>query len=182
MASSLPRPVLAAALGLPLLLAAGAVTLALTMDDDAVPAAPSADTPLALAAVPAPAAASPECAALVAALPDRLPSGTDQLDRRPLAEPAPAGAAAWGVDQPAVLRCGLDRPAELTRTAELLQVNGVRWLRLSDPATDSSTWVAADRAVYVALTLTERSGTGPLQDVSSAITGTLPAQPVQPAG
>ncbi len=176
---------LAAVLGLPLALAVGAAAIALTVgadDDEAVPPAPSASTPLTLAAVPGAAAASPECAALVAALPAELPSGATQLDRRPLAEPAPPGAAAWGVDDPVVLRCGLDRPAELTRTAELLEINGVRWLRLSDPVTASSTWVAADRPVYVALTLPDTTGTGPLQDVSSAIAASLPAQLVRPAG
>ena len=176
---------LAAVLGLPLALAVGAAAMALTIDDrgaDGVPPAPTASTPLTLAAVPAPAAGSPDCAELVAALPDRLPSGATQLDRRPLADPAPPGAAAWGVDEPVVLRCGLDRPTELTRTAELLEVNGVRWLRLADPVTARSTWVAADRPVYIALTLPDRSGTGPLQDVSTAIAGSLPAQLVRPAG
>lgn len=169
-------------LGLPLLLAAGAVVLARTVDHDGVAPAPQADAPLAVAAVPAPAADSPQCAALLAALPDRLQSGSTQLDRRPLAEPVPPGTAAWGAQRPAVLRCGLDRPAELTRTAALLQINGVRWLQLRDQAAEVTSWVAVDRAVYVVLTLADPTGTGPLQDVSSAITATLPAQPVQPGG
>lgn len=181
MTGQLPRPLLAVVIGLPLLLAAAAVVLALVVDDRAVPAAPEASVPLAVPRVPAPAAGSPECAALVAALPDRLPSGATQLDRRPLATPAPEGAAAWGIEQTVVLRCGLGRPVELTRTAALLEINQVRWLRLRG-FDATSTWVAVDRPVYIALTLSDDSGTGPLQDISATISATLSAQPVQPAG
>lgn len=186
--SSLPRPVLAAIVAMPLLLAVIAAIIALVAgrgtdggpgDGTVLPAA-GADSPLVLPAVPAPAAGSPECAALVAALPARLQSGPEQLDRRPLATPSPTGAAAWGVQHTVVLRCGLDRPVELTPTAGLLEVNGVRWLRL--PGQDAtSTWVAVDRPVYVALTLPDNSGTGPLQDVSNAIGATMAARPVEPA-
>jgi len=192
----LPRPVLAVVIALPLLLAVCAAVLAIVAGDNASdttggnagdtardtaapPPATEASAPLALPAVPAPAAGSPDCARLLAALPEWLPSGTARLDRRPLATPAPLGAAAWGVVQTVILRCGLDRPAELTATATLLDVSGVQWLQL--PGQDAtSTWVAVDRPVYVALTQPDDSGTGPLQDVSAAIKSTLSEQPVRP--
>ncbi|HEY0640644.1 MAG TPA: DUF3515 domain-containing protein [Pseudonocardiaceae bacterium] len=186
MVRSLPRPLLAVVIALPVALALAAVVLAITLGADAerpVPPADDAATPLAVAAVPAPQASSPDCARLLGALPDALRSGPRQLDRRPLADPAPAGTAAWGpTEDPAVLRCGLDRPAELTSTASLLEVNGVRWLHLPDPDLPRATWVAVDRAVHVALTLSEATGTGPLQDVSTAIGATLPAREIRPAG
>ena len=169
------------AIGLPVLLAAVVAAIAL------LPGSHSgqdgrADEPLALAAVPAPSAGSADCHALIERLPDALVSaGSHRLGRRVLAAPEPAGAAAWGPDENLVtLRCGLERPAELTRTATLLDISGVRWLRLAGDGL--STWVAVDRPVYVALTQGDVIGTGPLQDVSSAITAALPAQRVQPGG
>jgi Protein of unknown function (DUF3515) len=189
MRGSPPRLVLAVAVVLPLLLALAAAVVALVAGDgqgtgtgpgeEAVPPAAAAGMPLALPAVAAPAAGSPQCAALLTALPQHLPSGSDRLDRRPLAEPAPPGAAAWGVTTTVVLRCGLDKPAELIPTAALLEVSGVQWLRLRGPDS-TSTWVAVDRPVYVALTLSDDSGTGPLQDVSEVIRSTLDERPVEP--
>lgn len=134
--------------------------------------------PLVLPPVPAPAAGSPDCTRLLAALPGSMRSGTDTLTHRELLAPAPVGAAAWGSPRsdPVVLRCGLDRPAELTPTAELLDVSGVRWLRI--PGDSDITWLAVDRAVYVALTEPSAAGTGPLQDVSATIRTVLPPQPV----
>lgn len=163
---------LAAVIALPLLLATAVAALSLLNR-------PGPEGPLAVPAVPAPAAGSAECSALVVALPRRLQSGATQLERRTLASPAPQGTAAWGAQRPAVLRCGLDRPAELTRTAQLLEISGVRWLTLAGEG--QSTWVAVDRPVYVALTLPDGAGTGPLQGVSSAIVASLPSRPVQPA-
>jgi Protein of unknown function (DUF3515) len=139
--------------------------------------------PLPLAAVPAPAASSTSCTGLLAALPDSLPGPAGPLARRPLADPAPPGAAAWvAAPSPAVLRCGLDRPAELTPTSPLLQVNGVRWLTLPGvDGVDADTFVAVDRPVFVALTLPRGLGTGPVQAVSDAVRDALPAcEPMQP--
>jgi Protein of unknown function (DUF3515) len=165
------------AIGLPVLLAVVVATIALVSGGRAG----RAEGPLALPAVPAPAADSADCRALIERLPDALGSAGTRLDRRVIAAPEPAGAAAWGSDQnPVTLRCGLDRPAELTRTARLLDVSGVRWLRLAGDG--ASSWVAVDRSVYIALTYGDAAGTGPLQDVSAAITAALPAQRVQPGG
>jgi hypothetical protein len=175
------------AIGLPVLLAVVVAAVALLTDDGTPPAplTPDAQAPLALPAVPAPAAGSAHCRALMDRLPGELASAGQRLARRTLADPAPAGTAAWGGGQaggrdPVLLRCGIDRPAELTRTAPLLDVSGVRWLRLTGDG--SSTWIAVDRPVYVALTFTDEAGTGPLQDISAAITATLPAQRVEPTG
>lgn len=170
------RPTLAVAIALPVLLAATALVIALVTSRSQPPAS---EEPLALPAVPAPAAESAECRSLLDRLPGALTSAGTALPRRTLAAPEPPGTAAWGIDgQPAVLRCGIERPAELTRTATLLDVSGVRWLRL--PGTGASTWVAVDRPVYVGLTVGDEIGTGPLQEVSTVIAGTLPTRPVEP--
>ncbi|GGP47296.1 DUF3515 domain-containing protein [Saccharothrix coeruleofusca] len=175
--SPLPKPLLALAIGLPALLAAGVAAVGLFLGagkDD--PAAPAADHtgPLALVPVPAPQAESERCQALLSALPMQLVSNGDTLPRRELAAPAPAGALAWGdaEHEPLVLRCGLDRPADLTPTSELREISAVRWLEVSEGG--QSTWYVVDREVYVALTVPSEAGTGPLQDISTTIRDTLP--------
>lgn len=140
-------------------------------DDDAVVG------PLPLVSVPAPRANAPECADLLAAAPGELTSNGKQLPRRELAAPAPPAAAAWGRDNPVVLRCGLDRPAELTPTAQLRVVNGVQWLEV--PGEGTATWYAVDRPVFVALTIPGDAGTGPLQDLSTLIGSKLKPQPLK---
>jgi hypothetical protein len=137
--------------------------------------------PLAVVPVEAPDAGGPDCSALLAALPAELPAGSGTLPTRPLADPAPPGTRAWAAaPRPAVLRCGLTRPAELTPTSALLEVNGVRWLRLDDGVPDPVivTYVAVDRPVYVVLTAPTDAGSGPLQAVADVVRQTLSAADV----
>ena len=190
---SRPSPPVLLAVALPLLLAVAVAAVAigarmrgvegagLSGDRSAsAPAAPAAPEtgPLALVPVDAPDAASAGCAALLAALPDALPSGAGPLPARPLADPASAGSRAWAAaPRPAVLRCGLTRPVELVPDAALLEVNGVQWLRLDDAVPDPVvvSYVAVDRSVYVVLTAPTDAGSGPLQAVADAVRATLPA-------
>jgi hypothetical protein len=137
--------------------------------------------PLAVVPVEAPDAGGPDCSALLAALPAELPAESGTLPTRPSADPAPPGTRAWAAaPRPAVLRCGLTRPAELTPTSALLEVNGVRWLRLDDGVPDPVivTYVAVDRPVYVVLTAPTDAGSGPLQAVADVVRQTLSATDV----
>jgi hypothetical protein len=132
--------------------------------------------PVGLAVVPAPAADSADCARLLAALPEKLDGGEQgTLARRQLAAPVPAGAVAWG-EPPVVLRCGLDRPADLTATSRLLAISGVQFLQILSAGT--STWVAVDRPVYVVVDLPPTTGSGPLQQTATVIANTLPRRDV----
>jgi Protein of unknown function (DUF3515) len=149
--------------------------------DTATAAAAPETGPLAVVPVEAPDAGGPDCSALLAALPAELPAGSGTLPTRPLADPAPPGTHAWAAaPRPAVLRCGLTRPAELTPTSALLEVNGVRWLRLDDGVPDPVivTYVAVDRPVYVVLTAPTDAGSGPLQAVADVVRQTLSATDV----
>lgn len=65
--------------------------------------------------------APPACAELVAALPDTV----DGAGTRPTS-PQSAATAAWG-EPPIVLRCGVARPAAVTPTSVLLEVDGIGW-------------------------------------------------------
>ncbi|PSL58267.1 uncharacterized protein DUF3515 [Saccharothrix carnea] len=179
--SPLPRPLLALAIGLTALLAVGVAAAGLFLgggDDE-----PAVHTgPVALVPLPAPEAESDECKTLLGALPAELVSNGVPLPRRELAAPAPAGASAWGDPrhEPVVLRCGLDRPGDLTTTSVLRMISEVEWLEVAEGG--SATWYVVDRPVYVALTVPSDAGTGPLQDISATIRGTLAKSPVDTTG
>ena len=139
---------------------------------------PPQQKPVPIVAVPAPKAASPECNALMTALPEQL----GDYRRAPAADPAPPGAAAWRAEadaDPVILRCGLDRPAEFVVGTPLQVVEPVQWFELTDAG--RSTWFAVDRPVYIALTLPSGSGPTPIQEISAAISQTMPAKPIDPA-
>ena len=182
----LPRILLGVALALPVLLVVGVLVASPLLGPQADP---DPDTgPLAVAAVPVPAAASADCSRLFSGLPLDINTGEGLLPRRTLAAPAPAGTMAWGgeqeasgrpEDQPIVLRGGLPTPAELTPTSPLLDVDGVSWLGIPGPG--ETTWVTADRAIFVGLTLPDGIGSGPIQDVSRGVKITLVSRDTTPA-
>jgi hypothetical protein len=187
--SLLPRPLLVVALGLTALLVVGVVAAGLLLgsrDDGSgsgsgdVP--PAHTGPVALVPVPAPQAGSDGCKALLGALPAQLVSNGVTMPRREVATPAPAGALAWGDErhEPVVLRCGLDRPGDLTPTSRLRVISDVQWLEVAEGG--SATWYVVDRPVYVALTVPSDAGTGPLQDISATIRDTLAKGPVDTTG
>lgn len=62
------------------------------------------------------------CSDLVAG----LPPAVDGAGQRPTTPASPA-TAAWG-EPPIVLRCGVSRPAALSPTSVLLEVDGIGWL------------------------------------------------------
>ncbi|MFE6858975.1 DUF3515 domain-containing protein [Nocardia sp. NPDC057668] len=137
--------------------------------------------PLALGSVPAPGAPGPQCTALLPELPQTIGDYTTAE----LVEPAPQATKAWQLPdggEPLVLRCGLDRPLEFNRASPLQVVNGVNWFEVRDETSGatSGTWFAVDRGTYIALTMPNTAGPTPLQEVSDAITKTIPQQPLDP--
>ncbi|GHG25065.1 MULTISPECIES: DUF3515 domain-containing protein [Amycolatopsis] len=167
-----PRVVLVTAAALAVALAVAVAVFALTRPSPADSAGP-----LPLVPVPAPAAGSPGCTTLLGAVPTELTSNGTSLKVRSLAAPAPPATVAWGAGDPVVLRCGLDRPPELTPTAQLRLVNKVQWLRV--PGEGASTWYVVDREVYAALTVPDSAGTGPLQAVSDTVAAKLAPRPLR---
>ena len=163
---------LVAAIALPVTVIIAVIVLAAIINSR--PVSTAAD-PLAVSSVDAPGASTVACTSLMAALPDPL----GQLARRQLVQgddPLLAGVAAWG--EPAVvLRCGLPTPAELTCSAPVQVVGGVAWLPLYGDD-GSITYLAADRAVRVALTVPQGTSTGPWQQMSQLIGSTLPVREI----
>lgn len=136
----------------------------------------SGHQPVAVAAMPAPKAGTAECHTLLSALGDQLGG----YRRAPVAEPSPAGVAAWSSDgEPVIVRCGVERPAEFVVGSPIQMVDAVQWFEVTEQ--DRSTWFVVDRAVYVALTLPPGSGPTPIQTVSETIAKALPATPIDPA-
>jgi Protein of unknown function (DUF3515) len=131
-----------------------------------------------IASAPAPKADSAECRGLLDVLPQQL----GDYRRAVVADPAPAGAAAWQATadgEPVILRCGLDRPGEFVVGSPIQVVDTVQWFEISDQG--RGTWFAVDRPVYVALTLPQGSGPTPIQEISEVIAKSLPANPIDPA-
>lgn len=171
-----PTTVLLYALPLALLLAA--VVLGVMHGRPGTGKAP--DRPLALPPIEAPDAAGPVCTALIAALADQLPTSSGALPHKAIAEPRPPGTTAWagsggtvGPDSPVVLRCGLAKQSGLDPGAPLLDVNGVRWLTVSESDRDS--FFTVGRQVVVALTVPRGLGGGPVQAVSDVVRTSVPA-------
>lgn len=134
--------------------------------------------PMVVAPMPAPQAQDPACQRLFGALPQRL----GDYSRAQLAQPAPAGVAAWqpaGAGDPVVLRCGLERPVDFVVGTPIQVVDRVQWFEVSQD--QRSTWYTVDRSVYVALTLPQGSGPTPIQQLSELIDRVLPAHPIDPA-
>lgn len=170
---------LVAAVALPVALVVGVVVVSVLAQRTPVIA------PVALSTIEAPDSGSAACASLLAALPDVL----GVARRATIAEPAPAGAAAWrepdapDATDPVVLRCGIDRPAEFVVGSATVGVNGVQFLEISgaELGLSSTTYVDVDRGPYLALTLPDGSGSGSVQQLADIIAKTLPAQALDPA-
>ena len=172
-----PRAAIAVAAAIPLLVLVGVLVMARGIGaDDAGGSDP--DAPAAVVSVDAPEAESVECARLVDELPDTL----GEARAVEMVAPAPAGARAYRMPdgEPVVVRCGLPAPPGFRVGAALQQVDDVQWFNESDPdpSITATTWVTVDRARYVAVTLPDGSGTGPIQQLSAAVTAVM--DPVAP--
>lgn len=144
--SQINRTAIYVSLGLAVLLVLGAVFGARAYFDRV------ALQPVAMPELPAPMADSPECAQLIDALPNTLLGH----NRAEIAEPAPAGTAAWqssSVDR-VTLRCGVDMPLQYTAYAQTEEIGGAKWMRINDvtPGSNLATWYTVDRSPVLAVT------------------------------
>lgn len=170
--------VVAAAVALPVILVGGILYGASQVYNST---GASQDDPLNAVTVPNPDGDSPECSELLAALGDEL----GEAKRVEFSDPGPDAAAGYRLESgaPVIVRCGLPAPQGFEIGTALTEVNDVQWFNESDPVAEvtDSTWVAVDRPVYVAITLPEDSGTGPIQAVSDTLKETMEATEPTPA-
>lgn len=116
--------------------------------------------PIVLSEVDAQKASSDECSSLI----DALPGKAGGQRRAKLAEPAPAGSAAWSSST--TLRCGVDLPAQYTTLMHTQSVDGVEWLPITDADDEGrATWYSVNRTPVVAVT----SDADVLGDLSPAV-------------
>lgn len=108
--------------------------------------------PVAMSDLPSSQAGSQECTDFVAALPEKFMGHP----RATLADPAPAGAAAWATlsDQAVTLRCGVDLPYQYNDYSVLSDIDGENWLEVTDmtPGSDLTTWYTTERFPVIAVT------------------------------
>jgi hypothetical protein len=116
------------------------------------------------------------CAGLADSLPDTL---TDQGIRA--TEPESPLTSAWG-DPAIVLRCGVPRPDALTRTSQLVSVNGVDWF--AEELTEGYIFTTYGRQVFVEVTVPDDYDPeiGPVTELSSAVAEAVPVRVSSPAG
>lgn len=111
-------------------------------------------------------AASEACTQVVAALPDQVLG----LDRTPLADPAPAGAAVWQHDpnRRITFRCGVAVPAQYTTLTETTTLAGAKWILVADqtPGSTLKTWYTVDTKPAIAVTADDSSLNGQEQPVA----------------
>ncbi|MFE7171864.1 DUF3515 domain-containing protein [Streptomyces sp. NPDC057616] len=148
-------------LGLPVLAAALITATGCSSADDS-----------ARAAVPGPGA---KVTKLCQNLDKVLPSKVDGQDRRD-PEPASALTAGWG-DPAIILRCGVERPAEMSDPeADGVEVDKVGWL-LQKRQDGSFRFTTTLRTAYVEVTIPKgRTGDGlaPLVDLAPAVKKAIP--------
>jgi hypothetical protein len=106
-----------------------------------------------------------------------LPSEVDGRSSRDTT-PSSTRTAAWG--SPAVvLSCGVVRPAGLTPTSELVEVNGVAWFLDERPS--AYVFTATGRSAYLQVrvpsSVDRTSATSPLVDLAGPVKRSLPLRP-----
>jgi hypothetical protein len=118
---------------------------------------------------PSHASADTPCSKVIGPLPLRL----DGLSVRDTAtNPASPFVVAWG--NPAiVLRCGVNRPKALTRTAQLILVNRVNFVAVH--TSTQTVWTVVDRVVYIDVTVPSSYSQPPLGPIADVIAKNLPA-------
>lgn len=109
------------------------------------------------------------CRAFTDALPERL----ETLGDRRTTDPTSPLTAAYG-DPPVSVRCGVPRPAALSATSDLVEVDGVAWF--PEELTDGWLMTTVDRVANVEITVPADQGPAPsvAADLSSTILVTLP--------
>jgi hypothetical protein len=107
---------------------------------------------------------------------DALPGTLDGRDRAGTT-PSSTRTAAWG-SPPVVLRCGVGRPAGLTATSQVIEVNGVEWY-LSEPA-PPYVFTTVGRGSYLQVrvprSVPRSEATAPLVGLAHAVRTAMPRQ------
>lgn len=93
-------------------------------------------------------------------------------------DPASRLSAAWG-DPPLTMRCGVAKPREYTKTAQLFAVNGVAWLPTPQDAELPTTYYVVEREAYIRLEVPadHQPAADALVDLGKAVKKAVPKDP-----
>lgn len=122
-------------------------------------------------AVSAPTGPGAGCLRLHIALPATVDGGQTRS-----VDPSSPRTAAWG-NPAVVLRCGVARPAGLTPTSEVIEVEGIEWFLVERPET--YVFTAVGRRTYVQVVV---PGSTPRTEAVNALVDLAPAVRRVPAG
>ena len=133
---------------------------------------PAGQQQVAMSALPAAEADSPECVALVDSLPNKVFGHT----RAQIMDPVPPGAAAWSTTEleRVTLRCGVDMPFQYSTLSKTVDIDGTTWLPVSDmtPGSSLETWYSVNRFPVVAITADKTStnnADNPVEPLSDSV-------------
>lgn len=149
---------------IPVMVLVGFITFAALRPDDATPVDGYA----------APQSSSTQCSAFVAALPATFEGFGDK-------QIADDGRVTWSSDDgssPITLRCGVDRPTELSPSSNLQVVNPVQWFITETDEVSGQAYVCVDHRPYVALWVPANAGNAPITDISAVIAKELESAPL----
>jgi hypothetical protein len=108
---------------------------------------------------------------------DTLPRSLDGRERDGTRPPS-TRTAAWG-DPAVVLRCGVGRPAALTPTSQVVEVDGVEWF-LTEPS-PPYVFTTVGRGTYLQVrvprSVPRAAATAALVDLARAVRTALPQRP-----
>ncbi|QDZ43526.1 DUF3515 domain-containing protein [Corynebacterium sp. sy039] len=111
----------------------------------------AAHQPVAMPVIDSPEAESTECADFISALPDTFLGHR----RATIADPVPAGVAAWqsSSTERITLRCGVNLPLQYSELSPLQNYGDTQWLRVADPTPQSSmqSWYSTNRSPVIAI-------------------------------
>ncbi|CAB0549746.1 hypothetical protein FRC0485_01053 [Corynebacterium diphtheriae] len=142
----------------------------------------AAHQPVAMSDVGSPLGDSAQCHDFLEALPEHVLGHK----RAQIADPAPAGAAAWQSDSTrrVTIRCGVDAPLQFTALSERIDAANAEWMEVGDatPGSTLRTWYSVDRFPIVAVTAdAEALGdhANPLEELGGAVS-TLESKETKP--
>ncbi|WP_235831299.1 DUF3515 domain-containing protein [Gordonia zhaorongruii] len=117
-------------------------------------------------------AGADKCPSFIDALPDTLGDYTGKS--------VDGTTVRWGKDdsEPIVVRCGVERPAELAPTSSLQVIDPVQWFMTDTVRGVGQAYVSVDHRPYIAVWVPSGAGNAPITDVSALVAKHLERAPL----
>ncbi|MFP7664139.1 MAG: DUF3515 family protein [Corynebacterium pyruviciproducens] len=118
---------------------------------------------------------SAECSQFIEALPDKI----GRYKQVPIADPVPAGAAAYkkGLEDELTVRCGMPTPTYASAASHVTENSNAQWLRVSDNS-GNATWYSLNVRPTIAITAADTSDSKTVTRGLDEAIATLESTPV----